>query len=315
MKLVSVLILSYNNLDGVRETVDSVFRQDYPDVELVLSDDASADFAEKRPALSEYIESRRTGNIRNVVWVTHEKNVGTVRNSNDAVRASGGDFLLALASEDTLAHPQVLSHMVRQLEESGEKVCFGRLRGVTPDGRFVDHLLSCESDYGLLKSYTVEQTRNRLFSRNFLPGACAMKTRGLYEENGLYPESVRLIEDYPYWLILTKNGVKFTYLDEVSVLYRLSGVSSAGHYSEAFMKDMFVIYDRYIFPYDRRFGPLQGFYNLLKRGGLRYYLARARWEKMSAGQRLLARVRYLPFFVFTGLQSRLNDLKNRKSAA
>ena len=315
MKLASILILSYNSLDGVYDTLDSGFRQDYPDIEIVIGDDASRDYGEKQPALAAYIGAHRGPNIREVVWVPHAQNGGTVKNSNDAVRASHGEYLLALASEDTLAHEAALRHMIEFLEKSGENVCFGRLRGITPEGEYVDHLLSCESDYRLLASYTVEQTRNRLFARNFLPGACALKTRKLYEENGLYPESVRLIEDYPYWLELTRRGVKFVYLDEVTVLYRLSGVSSTGHYSEMFMRDMYTIYDQFIFPYDRRYGILQGAYNFLKRQGLDYYMALARWDRLTPGARTLNKIRYLPFFAYTALQRFAIGRKNRRERA
>ena len=300
MKLLSVLIVSYRNLDGVYETLDSVFRQDYPAMELILSDDASGDYAEKQPRVTAYIEAHRTPAIRDVIWVSHPENVGTVRNMNDAIRASHGDYLFSLSPEDVLAHEQALSHLVRTLEQTGRDICFGRVQGVTLDGKTVNHLLSFESDYDLLKSYTVEQTRNRLFSRNFLPAPSKIMTRKLFQENGMYPEAIRLIEDYPYWLTLTKNGVPFAYLDEVVLQYRLSGVSGAGHYSEAFMRDMFVIYDQFIFPYDHRFGPLQGIYNMLKRHGLQYYMALARWDQFSPGKRFLMRVRYLPFFLYTG---------------
>ena len=310
MKLLSILLLSYNNLDKVYGTLDCIFAQDYPALELVLSDDSSADFAALQPQADSYIAAHRPPNLQRVVWVSHPENVGTVRNMNDAIRASRGDYLFSTSPEDELAHPQALSHMVKALEESGRPVCFGKMMGVTPEGKKVPHLLSCESDYDLLKSYTVEETRNRLFSRNFLPGACKIMTRALLEETGLYPESVRLIEDYPYWLMLTQRGVPFAYLDEIIVRYALSGVSSSGHYSEAFMKDMFTIYDQYIFPYDRRFGPLQGCYNLLKRQGLQFYMARARWDRLSPGKRFLYRLRYLPFFCFTGLQAWRMDRKN-----
>ena len=311
MKLLSILVLSYNNLDRVYGTLDSVFMQDYPEMELILSDDASADFAALRPRVADYIEAHRGPNVRDVRWVSHAENVGTIRNLNDAIRASEGDYLYFFSPEDEFAHEKALSHLVQALEESGRDICFGRMLGVTPDGQEVEHLLSCESDYSLLKSYTVEQTRRRLFSRNFLPGPCKIMTRRLLEENGLYPESIRLIEDYPYWLILTANGVPFAYLDEVVLRYRLSGISSAGHYSEAFMDDMFKIYDQFIFPYDRRFGPLQPCYNRLKRDGLRFYLAKARWPRFSAGKRLLLRIRYLPFFLGTDLMNRRIARKNR----
>ena len=311
MKLLSILVLSYNNLDRVYGTLDSVFMQDYPEMELILSDDASADFAALWPRVAGYIEAHRGPNVRDVRWVSHAENVGTVRNLNDAIRASEGDYLYFFSPEDEFAHEKALSHLVQALEESGRDICFGRMLGVTPDGQEVEHLLSCESDYSLLKSYTVEQTRRRLFSRNFLPGPCKIMTRRLLEENGLYPESIRLIEDYPYWLILTANGVPFAYLDEVVLRYRLSGISSSGHYSEAFMDDMFKIYDQFIFPYDRRFGPLQPCYNRLKRDGLLFYLAKARWPRFSAGKRLLLRIRYLPFFLGTDLMNRRIARKNR----
>ncbi len=311
MKLLSVLLLSYNHLDNLYVTLDSVFRQDYPEMEIVLSDDASSQYGEKKPEIAAYIEAHRNAGIRNVVWISHPENVGTVRNINDAIRASHGDYLFSLSPEDELASESTLTHMVQALEESGRDIVFGRIRGITPEGEAVDYLLSCESDYDLLKSYTVEQTRNRLFSRNFLPAPGKMMTRKLFEENGLYPESVRLIEDYPYWLILTGNGVPFAYLDEVVLLYRLSGVSGTGHYSEAFIRDMFQIYDEFIFPYDHRFGPMQGAYNMLKRHGLEFYLAKARWLCFSPVRRFLLRVRYLPFFVYTGVQNRRIARKNR----
>ncbi|MBR2664400.1 MAG: glycosyltransferase, partial [Clostridia bacterium] len=239
MKLLSILLLSYNNLDRVYGTLDCIFKQDYPAMELILSDDSSADFALRQRQVSDYIEKHRRPNLRSVHWVSHPANVGTVRNMNDAIRASSGEYLFSTSPEDELAHESALSHMVQTLEETERDICFGRMLGVTPEGKTVSYLPSCESDYDLLKSYTVDQTRRRLFARNFLPGACKIMTRRLIEENGMYPESIRLIEDYPYWLILTKNGVPFAYLDEVIIRYRLSGVSSTGSYSEAFMEDMF----------------------------------------------------------------------------
>lgn len=311
MKLASVMIVSYRNLNAVYSTLDSIFRQDYPAIELIFADDASPDYHDKQSEIAQYVELHKGKNIKDILWVCHQENVGTVRNENDAIRASHGEYLFSIAPEDELAHEKALSNLIRTLEETGRDICFGRLKGVTQDGKTVDHLLSCESDYDLLKSYTVEQTRNRLFSRNFLPAPSAIKTRKLFKQHGLYSESVRLIEDYPYWLTLTKDGVPFAYLDEVSVLYRLSGVSSSGHYSESFMKDMQRIYDLFIFPYDHRFGALQGVYNLLKKQGLSFYMAKARWDRTSTAKRIWLWIRFFPFFLYTGYLDWKVAMKNQ----
>ena len=143
-KLASVLVLTYNNMDGLYDTLDSIFAQDYPAMEVVLSDDASAEYARKQPEIDRYIREHRTGTITDVIWKSHERNVGTVRNSNDALRLSHGDYILSLASEDTLSDPSALSSLIGVLEDTGEDICFGRLQGITPDGRTVDHLLSCD---------------------------------------------------------------------------------------------------------------------------------------------------------------------------
>lgn len=313
--LVSILLMSYNNLDGLYPTLDSVFSQDYPEIEIIFSDDCSRDYAEKQPALARYAESHRGANIRSVLWNPHEVNVGTVRNTNSAVRQAHGEWILSMSSEDFFAHDHALSDLVNCLQETGREIVFGKVRGLTEDGRSVDYLLSCESDYDLLKSYTVEQTRNRLFSRNFLPAPAAMMSRALLERYRLYPEDTRLIEDYPCWLELTRHGVPFAYLDEVVVIYRLSGVSSTGSYGPAFMQDMYVIYDRFIFPYDHRFGILQGVYNLLKRNGLDFYMAKAHWSSFPVWKRALKYLRYLPFFVYTGMLDRKTAKKNQRSGA
>lgn len=88
------------------------------------------------------------------------------------------------------------------------------------------------------------------------------------------------------------------FLDERLVNYRLSGVSSAGRYSRMFMDDLLVIYDKYIFPYDKRFGIFQPFYNFLKRAGLHAYIALADWEGYSMAEKVKATLKYGVFFVY-----------------
>lgn len=42
--LVSVIVLSYKNIKGIYDTVDSILKQDYDNIEIVISDDGTPNF-------------------------------------------------------------------------------------------------------------------------------------------------------------------------------------------------------------------------------------------------------------------------------
>lgn len=309
--LVSVIILSYRNVKGIYETLDSVLNQRYDNIEIVISDDATPGFCDEIIGIRDYVERNSTGNISALYINAISENGGTVKNINSAIDMCNGEFVKILSAEDALKDADCLKKYVAFMMENKYLIVFGKMRGVTPEGQYKYELLSCESNYKKLKTYSVTQTLQRLFKRNFLPAPAWMARKELFLKYGKFPEDTRLIEDYPYWIYLSLQGVKFGYLDEVLIDYKLSGVSSTGNYGEMFMKDMFVIYEKYIFPYDKRFGKVQFLYNKLKSAGLNYYMTEAKWAKMKWNEKLMARIIYLPFFVFVKLQNLKNDLANK----
>lgn len=304
--LFSLIIVSYRNLSGIYPTLDSAFFQTYSPIEIIIADDGTPGFNEVKHDLSEYIESNKSSNITNVVIRGAKLNRGTVANINEALAIAEGEFIKVLAAEDCFAKPTAVEEYVAFLENYDYKICFAKMEGITPDGQVRKHLLACESDYETLSNYSPEQMEQRLFARNCLPAPAWCAKRSLFEMAGLFPSCVRLIEDYPYWLMLSHKGIKFGFIDDVLVYYRLSGVSSAGDYSESFMEDMFTIYDTYIFPFDYRYGFLQPFYNALKRTGLNYYMFKATRDRFSVPKRIAGQIKYLPFSVYTYLLEKRN---------
>lgn len=311
-KLVSVIIASYRNLEGVFDTLESVLMQTYDNIEIIVTDDGSPDYSKYEPKLREYIRNNRCDNIQNVILKTQEKNVGTVRNLNSAIKISQGYFIKLISSEDRLKDENSLQEYVDFMLQTDFQIIFGKIRGVTPNGEYVYRLLSCEDDYDKLKSYSPEQTRDYLFRRNFLPAPASFIKHTVFDKYGLFPEDVRLIEDYPYWIHLALNGVKFGYIDKVMVDARLSGVSSAGVYNEAFMKDMFVIYNKFIFPYDQRYRIFQKLYNWVKRQGLNFYMTKAKWPTFSRTVRFRKYLQYSIFFFYTYVQRKMVEKKNKR---
>ncbi|MBO4325222.1 MAG: glycosyltransferase [Lachnospiraceae bacterium] len=306
--LVSIIILSYKNLEGIFDTLKSVAEQDYSLIEVIFADDGSPNFS----SVEERINTAISGSPFKRTLITHsQKNKGTVKNINSALSKANGEYIKLLAAEDMLAGPTAISDYVAEMHDTGSLVVFGGMVGLTPEGEIRKKLVSCESNIELLKSYDIKKQRNRLFARNYLPAPAAFFRRKVFDQYGMFDEDVRLIEDYPYWLMLSIKGVKFAYMDKITAVARLSGVSSAGSYSESFMKDMDVIYRKYIFPYDRRFGVFQKPYNCLKRMGLRFYAEKARLPKYKGFRRIGYYLMYWPFILYTEWVNWKTARKNR----
>ena len=77
-------------------------------------------------------------------------------------------------------------------------------------------------------------------------------TKTILEEYGYFDEEYRLIEDYPFYLKITRNGEKVLFSDIISTLYRYgSGVSTSPNAS--YQKDMDLLFEKAIMPYIGRY--------------------------------------------------------------
>ena len=65
VELFSFGIAAYNNYRYLKEAVDSVLKQDYARIELIISNDGSKDFDEEE--ITEYINRKKGSNIERVL--------------------------------------------------------------------------------------------------------------------------------------------------------------------------------------------------------------------------------------------------------
>lgn len=108
--MVSVLMTSYNREKFIKESIESILRQDYKDFEFVIVDDASSDATWK--IILDYAKiDKRIRAFRN------DFNLGDYPNRNRAVSYATRKYIKYLDSDDIL-EPYGLSMMVEGMERN-----------------------------------------------------------------------------------------------------------------------------------------------------------------------------------------------------
>ena len=93
--LVSIGLPTYNRVASLRRALESALAQDYPNVELVISDNASTD--ETEAVCTEY--ARGDPRVR---YIRHEVNRGAAFNFETTLNEARGEFFMWLADDDWL---------------------------------------------------------------------------------------------------------------------------------------------------------------------------------------------------------------------
>ena len=93
--LVSIGIPTYNRERLIGRAIESALNQDYPNIEIVISDNASTD------ATSEVCR-RYAQEQPNVRYVRQPRNLGAIRNFDAVLRQSSGQFFMWLGDDDWL---------------------------------------------------------------------------------------------------------------------------------------------------------------------------------------------------------------------
>ncbi|PIE96001.1 glycosyltransferase family 2 protein [Bacillus fungorum] len=108
---VSVIIPTYNMKDYLQEAINSVLRQDYENIEIIVSDDCSSDGTEEM--MKQYNHNSKVRYIRNTV------NLGPKENGRKLLyELSDGTYILGINHDDYLTQNNYISKAVSLLEEN-----------------------------------------------------------------------------------------------------------------------------------------------------------------------------------------------------
>ena len=217
--LVSVLVVTFNSGTTIIETLESIKRQTYKNIELIITDDGSVDNTIN--LCKQWLDSNGIF-FKNQQLITASANTGIPANCNRGLKAANGVWIKLIAGDDTLKDTCIqinmdyvaLNNEIEILQTEAdlyiETFVKTNFRNTLPvDFKEFFELSNGEMQYKFLKNVGYAFCSPSIFIK-----------KSTVEKAGGFDERYRFMEDLPLWLKLTKMNIKFFYLPISTVNYR-----------------------------------------------------------------------------------------------
>lgn len=248
---VSVLVLACGDYSGLAGTVDSVLCQTCRVTRLILSDDGSG-----KPFPEEIAERLRRAFPEKGRLVIRQgaENLGTVVHMNALARLTDTPWLKFIGSGDRFSDAEALESLLRFAAKQDAMA-------VTSQSQICDQTLRPLYQFpGRRRGKVFDRSPGDVFKilakTNVVSAVGTLLHRRFFAEYGGFDERYRLLEDWPAWLRLTREGHALPLLNRVTCLYTLGGVSSQNanaFCAPALVPDMRLCYEQEILPYLAQF--------------------------------------------------------------
>ncbi len=212
--LVSVIIPAYQAAERIRETLDSVFAQTYPNFEVLLVNDGSPDTEALEQAIRSY--------GARLIYIRQE-NRGPSGARNTAIRTARGKYIACLDSDDIYL-PEHLARLVPLLEEQALDLVYCDSYLIR-DGVHVGRSSVGRSFVG--RSFERQPQSPPVTFEKLLTEECAVTTSAVVASRqamidaGLFDEHYRRSEDFDLWVRMSFRGAKMDLLRQVGIEHRL----------------------------------------------------------------------------------------------
>jgi glycosyltransferase involved in cell wall biosynthesis len=225
--LVSICLPVLNGAEYIGRALDSALAQTYEPIEIVVSDDCSAD------GTADLVRERYGDAVR--LHLNAER-AGLSGNHNAAVRHAGGELIKFLHHDDTL-EPDCVAKMVAALAEHPSAGFVFARRRLIADDQSEEARRSNEVFYaGLARFGPLNDGRTVL--RDWLAGdfplncigepVSVMVRREALERTGLFSPHLRQLMDIDLWMRILAAGFDAAFIDEELATYRQASESSTG---------------------------------------------------------------------------------------
>jgi glycosyltransferase involved in cell wall biosynthesis len=214
--LVSAIVLCYNQAGFVEECLESVKAQDYPNLELIINDDASTDGSVA------VIQDWLNRNNMPHQFIKNSRNQGICRSLNNVLTHARGKYVSGVAADDVWL-PNKLITQVELMERLPETtgVLYSDALQMDESGKILPkRFIEAHRDFQAMPQGNIQKI---LWEANFIPAMTTLIKLECFAKAGLYDENL-YFEDWDMWLRIARF-YEFAYSGEVSAKYRLVSTS------------------------------------------------------------------------------------------
>jgi len=195
---VSIITPTYNSEEFIKDTLESIKNQTYPQIEHIICDNMSTD---------------RTKEIcmgyDNIFIQKSDKSMYEALNTG--ILRSSGDLLCFLNSDDLYPENETIEKVVDCFNhDNATQVVYGKCRRVDKNLKYL-------YSHNPRKILTFEFAKKRIF---IVSHPAVFVKRSVFEKHGLYDLNLKYMADCEYWLRLLHANVKFNYFNETLAVFR-----------------------------------------------------------------------------------------------
>lgn len=207
LPLVTVIIASYNHARYIEASVNSVFRQTYPNIELLVIDDGSNDGS---PAILQRLQDQHDFDLK------LQANKGLACTLNEAIERAQGELIVPFGSDDIMFAHRIATQVEYMRGKPEVGICSANIETIDQDGRVMGAREQRKHNlpFRRLDFYDLFLDRK--------PGPMAatlMLRREALDKVGGFNANIRL-EDVYIELAITHAGYFIDVLGEVLAQYR-----------------------------------------------------------------------------------------------
>nr|WP_315177563.1 glycosyltransferase family 2 protein [uncultured Flavobacterium sp.] len=201
MPKLTIITINYNNLEGLKRTVESIVNQTWQEFEYIVIDGGSIDGS------AAYIENQS----ENIDYWVSEPDKGIYNAMNKGIVKATGEYLLFLNSGDHFLDSEVLdkNHKFLTLQD----IVYFNLQVVDENEKFV-------------KNYP-DKLSFSYFLKDTLPHPATFIKKAVFDKLGLYDESLKIVSDWKFFMeSVCKFNCSYKKIDETLSVFYLDGLSS-----------------------------------------------------------------------------------------